>query len=554
MRFRLLCASLLLLGVAACSRSWTPPVRVEQGLLKGVQEGGIFVYKGIPFAAPPLGHLRWRPPQPAKPWSGTLEAATFRPRCTQPENDYPFATAADPVSEDCLYLNIWSSGKSAGDKLPVMVWIYGGSFLSGSGAYPFYSGDNLAQKGVIVVTFNYRLGSLGFLALPELSAESGHNSSGNYGLMDMIAALRWVKANIAAFGGDPANVTIFGQSAGAWAVSLLMTSPLAQGLFERAIGESGGTFKPPNAPGGLLELKAAERNGQLLAAKLHARSLPELRALPAKRLIAAGEAGAIIDGYVVPEDAYSMFLAGRQSHVPLLVGSTANEGDNLVQPVTARQHIAIIKGQAGAMAERFLAAYPAHDDSEAAASQRRLRTDYFFGWEAWTWARLQSKTGDSPVFAYYFTHRPAYPKQPPFSGWGVPHTAELFYVFQHFARSWNWTDADRRLGELVSSYWVNFARTGDPNGPALPVWQRFDSQAQRFLYIDGSFAMGDVPRRAELTLIDEFVGSFRKQFANGEPCRLSCDWPTARPLRGSLRDRPVLPEAARSCRPRHESS
>jgi para-nitrobenzyl esterase len=514
-RSSVLWASVLLLGVAACSRNWTAPVRTEHGVLRGVAEGGISVYKGVPFAAPPVRELRWRPPQPTKSWSGTFEATTFRPRCTQPGNDPPFATAADPVSEDCLYLNIWSPAKSPGEKLPVMVWIYGGSFLNGSGAYPFYFGDNLAKKGVVVVTFNYRLGTLGFLALPELSAESSHHASGNYGLMDMIAALRWIKANIAAFGGDPANVTIFGQSAGAWAVSLLMASPLADGLFERAIGESGGTFKPPNAPGGLSELKAAERDGQLLATKLHARSLSELRSLPAKSVIASGEAGVIIDGYVIPEDTYSTFLAGRQSHVPLLIGSTANEGDDLVRPVPAPEYIKTIEAQTGPGAERILSAYPAHDDREAAASQRWLRTDYFFGWEAWTWARLQAKTGESPVFAYYFLHRPAYPQEPPYSSWGVPHTAELFYVFQHFEQTWKWTEADRRLGEVVSSYWVNFARTGNPNGPGLPLWQPFDSREARFLYIDGSFAMGDVPRRAEVELIDDFVGPLRDQRNRG---------------------------------------
>jgi para-nitrobenzyl esterase len=480
MRFPLPCVSFLVLAAAACSGNWTPPIRTEQGLLRGVQEGGLAVYKGIPFAAPPLGELRWRAPQPAKPWSGTFEARTFQARCTQSENDYPFATAADPMSEDCLYLNVWSPAKSTHDKLPVMVWIYGGSFLSGSGAYPFYFGDNLAKKGVVVITFNYRLGSLGFLALPELSAESGHRTSGDYGLMDMIAALRWVKANVAAFGGDPSNVTVFGQSAGAWSVSLLMASPLGQGLFERAIGESGGTFKSPQAPGGLRELKAAEQNGQALVGKLHARSLSQLRSLSAKSVIAAGDAGPIIDGYVIPRDTYSTFLAGQQSRVPLLVGSTVNEGDDLVQPVSAREHIAIIRGQAGAMAERFLSIYPAHDDTEAAASQRRFRTDYFFGWENWTWARLQARTSNSPVFAYSFAHRPAYPQQPPFSSWGVPHGAELFYVFQHFEPSWKWTDSDRRLGELVASYWVNFARTGDPNGPHLPGWERFDSRKERW--------------------------------------------------------------------------
>ena len=307
----------------------TPAIATEAGAISGVQEGGLSVYKGVPFAAPPVGDLRWRAPAPLTHWTGTRRADAFAPACMQDGVSMPGETPP-VVSEDCLYLNLWTPVKSAKERLPVIVWIYGGGWINGSSSMPLYWGDRLAQKGVVVVTIAYRLGPLGFLAHPELTRESPHHSSGNYGLMDQIAALEWVKKNIAAFGGDPKNVTIAGQSAGAMSVSILMASPLAKGLFQRAIGESGGLFEPLQlAPKYLLA--NAERDGEKYAASLGATSLQELRKLPAARL--TGNAGGIvhpvIEPYLLPVSPYEAFSSGQQNDVPLLIGSNAEEARSL---------------------------------------------------------------------------------------------------------------------------------------------------------------------------------------------------------------------------------
>jgi para-nitrobenzyl esterase len=340
--------------------------------------------------------------------------------------------------------------------------------------------------------------------------------------MDMIAALKWVKRNIAALGGDPHNVTIFGASAGSQAVNLLMVSPRARGLFSRAIGQSGGKFKPAGSDRSLPEakglLKDAERYGATVVARLGTKSLAELRRLPAEAVIAAGPAFPIVDGDVIPKDAWSVFMSGAQNDVPLLVGTTSDEGDSFVsQPLSARRFVEVAHAQAGPMAERLLSVYAADSDAQAATSQRRFETDYGFGWEAWTWARLQSKTGTGPVYAYSFAYRPPYPNAPPYSSWGVPHMAELPYVFQHFTTPWKWTDDDRRIGDLLSSYWVNFARTGDPNGPGLPPWEPFTDARQRMLHIGSTVAMGDVPHRTELGFVEDYVRMLRERAATSSP-------------------------------------
>lgn len=483
-------------------------VKTDKGSVEGVSQGGLTVYKGLPFAAPPVGSLRWRPPQPARRWMGVLKADAFKDRCMQVGAS--LANLPDvPMSEDCLYLNLWVPPHPTARKLPVMVWIYGGGYHNGSGSLPLYAGDNLARKGVIVVNPNYRLGTLGFLSLPALTAESPHHASGNYGIMDMIAALRWVKANIAAFGGDPDNVTIFGQSAGSDAVSLLMASPLAKGLFEKAIGESGAAFMPPTAPNAMTPLASAERYGGQLAAKLGATSLAELRSLPAKKVIAVGNDWPTIDGYVVPRPIHDIFAAARQNDVPLIVGSTANEGDNLVpNPLPAAQYVARVKKDYPDFAARILALYPAGSDAEAAASQRALERDKGFGWEAWSWARAQTRTGTRKVFAYYFMRRPPFPDTPPFTGWGVAHGSELFFLFGHGDQSWNWTAQDQRIAELMRSYWTNFAKTGDPNGSDLPRWQAFGTD-QQIMHMDHPFEMGPVPHQQALNLIDAYADHLR---------------------------------------------
>ena len=373
-------------------------VLTESGAISGVRESGLSVYKGVPFAAPPVGDLRWRPPAPVAPWTGTRKADAFAPACMQDGVSMPGETPP-AVSEDCLYLNIWTPAKSAQEHLPVIVWIYGGGYINGSASMPLYWGDRLAHKGVIVVTIAYRLGPLGFLAHPELTRESPHHSSGNYGLMDQIAALEWIQRNIAAFGGDPKNVTIAGQSSGAISVSILMASPLAKGLFQRAIGESGGLFEPLQlAPKYLLA--NAERDGEKYAASLGATSLQELRRLPAAQL--TGNAGGIvhpvIEPYVLPVSPYEAFTSGQQNDVPLLIGSNAEEARALtdVTHVKAATFDSDLEHSFGQLPPALVAAYPHATDEEARQARLDLERDLRFGWDMWAWARLQAGTGKAP--------------------------------------------------------------------------------------------------------------------------------------------------------------
>ena len=364
--------------LTAPSYVWAQPVRIETGLIEGIQSGSSTVYKSIPFAAPPVGELRWRAPQPALPWNGVRRADKFGPIAMQTGASVPGAPA-EPVSEDCLTLSIWTPAKSGEQKLPVMVWIPGGGFTQESASMPLYWGDVLATRGVIVVTINYRVGLLGWLAHPELSRESGYHSSGNYGLLDQIAALAWIKRNVAAFGGDPERVTVWGQSAGSMSISLLMTSPLARGLFQRAIGQSGAYLVPPTATGSPegLFLTGAEENGVRLASDLGASSLEALRKLKPEQFPKNGIAGTIhpiIDGFVVPEEPYFVFAAGRQNDVPILIGSNADDARPLIPRGTIR--LATFVEDIGnawgskvvrALAEEYIKTYPATTDREGAS-------------------------------------------------------------------------------------------------------------------------------------------------------------------------------------------
>src|SRR6202167_4944308 len=341
-------------------------VMTDSGMIFGVSASGLSVYKGGPFAAPPVGDLRWRPPIPAAPWIGTRKADAFAPACMQVGVSMPGETPPK-VDEDCLYLNIWTPAKSTHQHLPVIVWIYGGGYISGSASMPLYWGDRLAEKGAIVVTIAYRLGPLGFLALPELTQESPHHSSGNYGLMDQIAALEWIHRDIAAFGGDPKNVTIAGQSSGSISVSILMASPLAKGLFQRAIGESGGLFEPLQLAPKFL-LANAERDGEKYAASLGATSLQQLRLLPAKLLTgnAGGISHPVIEPYVLPLSPYEAFTTGRQNDVPLLIGSNADEARALVDVtnVKAATFDSDLEHSFGKLPPPLVSAYPHASDGE----------------------------------------------------------------------------------------------------------------------------------------------------------------------------------------------
>ena len=489
-------------------------VRTDSGLARGVRQGSVDVYKAIPFAAPPIGALRWREPQPVAPWKGVRAATAFAPACMQTGVSMPGETPPK-VSEDCLYLNVWRPAHAASAHLPVIVWIYGGGFFNGSASMPLYWGDRLARKGAVVVTLAYRLGPFGFLAHAELTAESPHHSSGNYAFLDQIAALKWVQKNIPAFGGDPARVTIAGQSAGAASVSILMASPLAAGLFQRAIGESGGVFEPVKlAPN--YQLANAEHDGVDYATSVGAHSLAELRALPADMLL-KGKAGPIshpvVDPYVLPQSPYDVFVAGKQNDVPILVGSNADEARSLVahlDTVKASSFAADIAKAWGPLPPQLLAAYPYVTDDDAKKARLAFERDLRFGWDDWAWARLEAMKGHNSVYYYHFAHTPPFPKGSVYEGWGPSHYSELWYSFDHLDQeTWAWTAADRKLADAMSSYWVNFAATGNPNGEGLPDWPQFATTTPRVLYLDDPIASGDVANLKSLQVFDAVYDQVR---------------------------------------------
>jgi para-nitrobenzyl esterase len=490
------------------------PVRTEAGLVEGGRDGGLDVYRGVPYAAAPVGALRWREPQPHAAWTGARKAETFAPACMQKGVSMPGETPPT-VSEDCLYLNVWAPEAKPGEPLPVMVWIHGGGFTSGSAAMPLYWGDRLARRGVIVVTIAYRLGPFGFLAHPELTRESPRNSSGDYGLMDQIAALKWVRRNIAAFGGDPERVTILGQSAGATSVSLLMASPEAKGLFQRAVAESGGGFEPIQlAPDYLLP--NAERVGQAWAASLGARSIADLRQMPAEKLLDDGfnsVSHPVMDRYVLPDWPYAAFAEGRQNDVPILIGSNAEEARSLVDAgaVKASTYAEDIRRAWGELPPALYEAYPHATDAEARDARVHFERDLRFGWDIWAWARLQAATGRGKVFYYRFNQSPPFPAGSVYAGWGPSHFAELWYVFDHLDQepSWAWTPADRRLSDAMAAYWTNFAKTGDPNGPGLPAWPAFTSADSHVLQLGDPIAVDAVVDLESLQRFDAVYDQVR---------------------------------------------
>ena len=480
------------------------PVATETGLVRGVVEKDLTVYRGIPFAAPPVGERRWRAPQPAAQWEGVRSADTFEPDPYQGDGK-------GAVSEDCLYLNIWTPAKSAGDKVPVLVWIYGGGFSFGSNSTPVHNGEHLARKGVVLVTINYRVGPLGFLAHPELSAESPRQTSGNYGLLDQIAGLRWVQRNIAAFGGDPDRVTIFGESAGGISVSMLCASPEAKGLFRGAISQSGGSFgptRPTTYPGeNMRTLAQAEQSGVEYVTKAGVASIADLRQLPPERLPAGWGSGAawpIVDGWVIPDDQYRLYEAGRYNEVDILVGYNSDEGLSFAREKTPAEYIANTRQRYGPHAAALLAAYPAAADA-VPKTARDLMRDAAFGWQTWAWATLQARTGQSKVFYYYFDQHPERPVGSPAADHGMPHGVDVPYVFQTLDRQDpQLTAGDWAISDIVSTYWTNFAKRGDPNGPGVPVWPPFTDRDRPVMYFKNTAQPGPVPSADALAVLDAY--------------------------------------------------
>jgi para-nitrobenzyl esterase len=497
-------------------------VQVTGGRATGVVTNGITAFKGIPFAAPPVGALRWKAPQPVQPWSGVTTADTFAPGCIQDVTLAKLFGAPGTTSEDCLYLNVWTPAKSAGERLPVMVWIYGGSFTGGVTSIPAYDGAQLAEKGVVLVSVSYRVGPLGFLAHPELSKESG-KGSGNYGLQDQIAGLRWVKDNIAKFGGDPNRVTIFGESAGGMSVSMLAASPAAKGLFHRAISQSGGHFGPARvgAVGGATSppLKVAEAIGQSFLKSLGASDVASARQLPPEKIHAAfgpqlqGAFWPVFDGDVLPGDQYELYQAQRFNDTPVLIGWNSDEGATFSQGQTPPEALQqLLRTAYGTHAEKLLAVYPHATTAESTQSMRNLLRDTTFGWPTWAWAMLQSKYGSNKAYVYYFDHRT------PLSPNGAGHAAEIPYVFRTLGRFTGPAPfvakprpEDLAISQLMSSYFVNFAKTGDPNGPGLPIWPAFSESTQTVMHFDAQSGARPAPNMPQIKAMDEYFAWRREQ-------------------------------------------
>ena len=490
------------------------PIKVEGGLVSGISGWGwnIREYLGIPFAAPPVGNLRWRPPQPVVPWQGVRIAGRYGPACMQiqsPQNAGAWNRGLANTSEDCLYLNVWTPAASANEKLPVMVWIYGGGGTTGSTAEPTYDGNAMAKNGVVVVSMGYRLNVFGWMAHPELTKESEHHSSGNYGSLDQLAGVQWVHNNIAAFGGDPNKVTIWGESGGSRSVNFLDASPMLKGLARGAIAESHTSF------GRMTTLAEAEASGVAFAKSAGKNSLAELRAMSASDLIdafakhPAGMNAAIVDGWFLPQDIYTIYSEGKQNDIPLLTGGTNDEGGTLVAlgapgtdedaagaagrgrggvPDTLVKYTAWAKASFGSKADTLLKLYPATDDASAARAYHDVDRDINFAGHR-TWAKLQTTTGKSPAYIYIFSHIPPHPggnngNHPAGGPGGAVHFSEVIYVFNNLRmRDTLWTDIDRKVAQTMGDYWSNFAKTGKPSGEGLVDWPAYNAKDEKWLNI-----------------------------------------------------------------------
>ena len=497
-------------------------IKTDKGKVEGTltTDGQVRAFKGIPYAAPPVGNLRWQAPQPAAKWHGTLAAHDFGHRCIQ-TNVSSDMTFRDPgPSEDCLTLNVWTPTSAKPGSLPVMVWIYGGGFTAGTTSEGRQDGQFLAHRNVVIVSMNYRLGILGFFAHPELTAESPHHASGNYGLLDQAAALAWVRRNITAFGGDPNNITLFGESAGSFSVSSQMASPLSKGLFAKAIGESGGAFRS-NSLGYPTLAKAEQDDAAFALAAFNTSSLSDLRKLSPDDLIKAAEAkttprpprfGPDVDGYFLPQSVPDIYAAGHQAHIPLLAGWNADEAraqviNNPIQPTVASFTAQATK-DFGDRAQEFLAVYPAATDAEAVQSAGDFASDRFIAYSTWAWLEAHVRTGNAPVYRYRLDlgspgdkfHSAAI---------GAFHSDDIEYVFGTLdsRQQATWRPEDRALSDQIQQYWTNFARTGDPNSSGLPTWPTYtpttnwqvmhlnttseaqpDTQRNRYLFLDSAWS------------------------------------------------------------------
>jgi para-nitrobenzyl esterase len=486
---------------------------VRQGKVRGVLEKGLGYFKAIPFAEAPTGDLRWKAPVPKKAWEGTYDATEYGAMPPQHAFQFPGAPEAK-VSEDCLYLNVITPASKPGENLPVLAWIHGGGFITGDANSN--DGDNFAKQGIVFVSISYRTGALGFLSCSELSEESGKGISGNYGLMDMILALKWIQENISSFGGDPSKVTIMGESAGAIAVSMLCASPLAKGLFRGAISESGGSFCPVDSVridnNGIRDMTGSEAYGQAWMKRIGAKSLDQLRSMPWEDLIKDEQSGGVggfwpcVDGYVITDDQYKLYEAGNYNDVNILIGTNSDEGAMFSRPVAIAKYRSDIKAEYDPFADRMLELYPATTDEETFGALSDIFRETAFAWPSYAWARLQEKTGKGKVYVYYFDrYNPegrvfgmenAKPR-------GANHASEMKFVFGHGWGPMSQEDAD--FSKKVNSYWANFVKTGNPNGEGLLEWPTYAETGKTVMYF-GNEGMDviETPNMPQLRLMEEY--------------------------------------------------
>ena len=494
----------------------TPPrIRTANGIVEGVDDSGIRVFKGIPFAQPPVSDLRWKAPQPVKNWEGIRKAEQFGPRAMQRPIFGDMQFRSDGMSEDCLYLNVWTPAKTGEERLPVLVYFYGGGLFAGDGSEPRYDGESMARKGIVALTVNYRLTVFGFFAHPELTGESPDNASGNYGFLDQQAALRWVQENIAAFGGDPEQVTIAGESAGSVAVSAQMASPLSKELIAGAIGESGSLLGTLSA----VPLKEAEQQGMKFTEMVGAKSLAELRAMPATELLEATATpgtprfSAAVDGYFFPKPPIEIYAAGEQAQVPLLLGWNSEEMNYRAimrdKEVTPENYASVVRELYGEQAEEVLKLYGGNTTEEIMQAATDLAGDRFIGYSTWKWADMHAETGGSPVYRYYYT-RPRPPMRPemgdavpglaegvmtgpeaeknkPPAPKGAVHSAEIEYAMGNLStnRVYDWQPEDYKVSAIMQEYFANFVKTRAPNGLGVPEWPAINNgQTPQIMHID----------------------------------------------------------------------
>ena len=514
MKLRVIFVSVLYLVSSILSFGQITKTEVKQGKVEGFLNNDMGYFKAIPYAEAPVGELRWKAPVPKKPWTGTFKATENGPMPPQRAFSRP-GQPGPKISEDCLYLNIITPAKTVKDKLPVLVWIHGGGFITGSANQN--DGTNFAKQGIVFASIEYRTGALGFLAHPELSAENKKGISGNYGLMDMILALEWIQDNIAAFGGDPKKVTIMGESAGAIAVSMLCSSPLAKGLFRGAISESGGSFCPVDSVrtnnNGIRDIKGAEQFGIEFMKRIGASSLTELRTMDPEKWvgdepsIGVGGFWPTVDGYVLPDDQYTMYAEGNYNDVNCLIGTNSDEGAMFSRPTTVAAYEEGVRKDFGPYADKILAMYPAANDEATFGALSDIFRETAFAWPTYVWAKLQQQTGKGKIYMYYFDQfnenggfpGPGGQRRKPR---GANHAAEMSYVF---ATPWGpFSPEDQKVSDAMHKYWGNFVKYGDPNGEGLDKWPVYNEKEATVMFFKNGTKLIDTPNMPQLQLMEEY--------------------------------------------------